>query len=170
MDGNHTIERCEQIIYVTLRTVFDALFQHRVVLENMLLKTGMVLAGAECPEQADPDLIADLTLRCLARAVPVAVPGIVFLSGGQEAGVATQRLNAICRASNGPWTLTYSFGRALQAPALNLWKGDRANITAAQDALHEQARENSLAVQGTYSSPEKQETFRTNNPQTTQIV
>jgi fructose-bisphosphate aldolase class I len=151
MDGNHTIERCEQIIYVTLRTVFDALFEHRVVLENMLLKTGMVLAGTDCPDQADLDLVSERTLRCLARAVPVAVPGIVFLSGGQEAGIATQRLNAICRASNGPWTLTFSFGRALQEPALNVWKGNRVNIDAAQEALHERARDNSLAVQGTYA-------------------
>jgi fructose-bisphosphate aldolase class I len=151
MHGNHTIERCEQMIYVTLRTVFDALFQHRVVLEHMLLKTGMVLAGTDCPEQGDLDLIAERTLRCLARAVPVAVPGIVFLSGGQDAELATQRLNAICSAGNGPWTLTFSFGRALQAPALQRWMGERENIVAAQEALHTRARDNSLAVQGTYS-------------------
>ena len=170
MHGSHTIERCEQIIYVTLRTVFDALFQHRVVLENMILKTGMVLAGTECPEQPDLDLVADLTLRCLARAVPVAVPGIVFLSGGQEAGLATQRLNAICKACDGPWTLTFSFGRALQASPLNLWKGDRANIGAAQEALQEQARENGLAVQGTYSPPDRQDTSQTSNPTKAQSV
>ena len=151
MEGNHTIERCEQVSYVILRTVFDVLFEHRVVLENMILKTGMVLAGAECPEQPDLGQVADRTLRCLARAVPVAVPGIVFLSGGQEAGLATERLNAICSLSDGPWALTFSFGRALQAPALDLWKGQRENIDAAQSALCEQARENSLAVQGAWS-------------------
>ncbi len=170
MQGNHTIERCEQMIYATLRTVFDALFEHRVVLENMLLKTGMVLSGSECPEQADLDVVAERTLRCLARAVPVAVPGIVFLSGGQEAEIATQRLNAICRACNGPWTLTFSFGRALQEPALNLWKGQRENIPAAQEALRRRAGENSLAVQGTYETAAEQKESQLANSKAPQPV
>jgi len=149
MDGNHTIGRCEEIVAFTLRSLFDALSDQRVLLEQMLLKTGMVLSGATCPEQADADLVAERTLRCLGRTVPAAVPGIVFLSGGQEAEIATERLNAICRASDGPWTLTFSFGRALQAPALITWKGIRDNIPAAQEALHLRAHDNSRAVQGT---------------------
>ena len=151
MDGNHTIGRCEDIIAFTLKSLFDALFDQRVVLEQMLLKTAMVLSGADCHEQANPDLVAERTLSCLGRCVPAAVPGIVFLSGGQEPEIATERLNAICRASDGPWTLTFSFGRALQAPALNTWKGAPENSPAAQAALRLRARDNSMAVQGTYS-------------------
>jgi fructose-bisphosphate aldolase class I len=151
MDGDHTIEHCEDVATVTLGGVFDALFDQRVVLERMLLKTAMVLPGAECLERASLAVVAGATLRCLGRTVPAAVPGIVFLSGGQEAGIATERLNAICRASEGPWTMTFSFGRALQVTALNAWKGDPGNIQAAQDALRARAHDNSLAVQGTYS-------------------
>ncbi len=151
MDGSHTIEHCDDVTTFTLENVFDALFDQKVVLEQMLLKTGMVVPGADCVERASLEVVAATTLRCLGRTVPAAVPGVVFLSGGQEAGIATERLNAICRASNGPWTLSFSFGRALQAPALNAWKGLRKNTSAAQDALHLRARANSLAVQGAYS-------------------
>jgi fructose-bisphosphate aldolase, class I len=151
MDGSHTIVRCEEVITATLKTVFDALFDHHVVLEQMLLKTGMVLSGAECPVQADVAEVAEMTLRCLRRAVPTAVPGIVFLSGGQSDEEATERLNAICRAGNAPWKLTFSYGRALQAPALKLWKGSADNVAAAQAALHHRAKCNGLAVLGKYS-------------------
>lgn len=151
MDGDHSIARCEEVTTATLKSVFDALFDHRVVLEQMLLKTGMVLSGAECPEQADVAAVAEITLRCLRRAVPVAVPGIVFLSGGQTDEAATERLNAICRPGNAPWRLTFSFGRALQAPALKLWKGSAENVAAAQAALHHRAKCNGLAVRGEYS-------------------
>ena len=105
MNGGHTIERCEDITAFTLKSLFEALFDQRVMLEHLLLKTGMVLSGTACPEQANVDLVAERTLRCLGRAVPAAVPGIVFLSGGQEAGIATERLNAICRTSDGPGCL-----------------------------------------------------------------
>jgi fructose-bisphosphate aldolase class I len=134
-----------------LQRVFDALEDHHVVLEQMLLKTGMVLSGAECPEQADVAVVAEMTLRCLRRAVPAAVPGIVFLSGGQTDEAATQRLNTICRAGNAPWKLSFSFGRALQAPAMKIWKGSADNVAASQAALHHRAQCNGLAVRGEYS-------------------
>lgn len=152
MDGDHTIARCEEVTSDTLRSVFEALFEHRVVLEQMLLKTGMILSGAECPQQADVAEVAETTLRCLRRTVPVVVPGIVFLSGGQSDKAATERLNAICRAGDVPWKLTFSFGRALQAPALDIWKGIPGNVPAAQAALHHRAHCNGFAVQGKYSA------------------
>ena len=152
MDGNHTIARCEAVTSATLKTVFAALFDHRVVLEAMLLKTGMLLPGQDCLQQAAVEEVAEVTIRCLRRAVPAAVPGIVFLSGGQSDLAATGRLNAICRAGDVPWKLSFSFGRALQAPALTIWKGARENVVAAQAALHHRARCNGLAVQGKYSA------------------
>ncbi len=151
MDGNHTIAQCEEITTATLKSVFDALFDHRVALEQMLLKTGMVLSGAMCPAQAGVETVAEATLRCLRRTVPAAVPGVVFLSGGQSDRATTQRLNAICRGGDFPWKLTFSFGRALQSPAMNIWKGSPDNVVAAQAALHHRAQCNSAAVQGKYS-------------------
>jgi fructose-bisphosphate aldolase, class I len=151
MDGNHTLARCEEVTTVTLKTVFDALFEHRVVLEQMLLKSGMVLSGKDCPQQADASEVAAATLRCFRRTVPAAVPGIVFLSGGQSAVAATERLNAICRAGGIPWKLTFSYGRALQDDALKTWKGAPASVAAAQAALGHRAKCNGLAVQGKYS-------------------
>lgn len=151
MDGNHTLARCEEVTSATLRNVFVTLFEHRVDLETMLLKTGMVLPGKDCPQQATVDEIAVATLRCLHEAVPPVVPGIVFLSGGQSDVAATERLNAICRRDDLPWKLTFSFGRALQDPALKSWAGRTANVAAAQAALHHRAWCNSLAVQGKYS-------------------
>ena len=151
MNGSHTMERCEEVASTTLRSVFVALFKQRVVLEHMLLKTGMILPGEEHPAQAEVELVAETTLRCLRRAVPAAVPGIVFLSGGQSDEVATQRLNAICRAAV-PWKLSFSFGRALQAPALTIWKGFSNNVAAAQEALRHRAQCNSFALQGKYSA------------------
>ncbi|MGH8020529.1 MAG: class I fructose-bisphosphate aldolase [Opitutaceae bacterium] len=153
MDGAHAIERCEEVTGLTLAAVFHALLEQRVALERMLLKTGMVLSGSECPAQADSAEVAAATLRCLRRFVPAAVPGIVFLSGGQSDVDATERLNAICRtAVDAPWALSFSFGRALQAPALEAWRGRFDNTAAAQSALHHRARCNSAAVQGRYSS------------------
>jgi fructose-bisphosphate aldolase class I len=151
MDGSHTIARCEEVITYTLADLFDALSEQRVVLEEMILKSGMVLSGAECPQQAGLAEVAEATRRCFLRTVPAAVQGIVFLSGGQSDEAATERLNAICSAGNLPWTLTFSFGRALQAPALNLWKGSAENLAAAQAALHHRARCNSLALRGEYT-------------------
>ncbi len=152
MNGSHTIARCEEVTSTALKSVFAALFEHRVVLELMLLKTGMILSGADCPQQADVAGVAGATLRCFRRTVPAAVPGVMFLSGGQSDEVATQRLNAICQAGDVPWRLSFSFGRALQSPALKIWKGSAANITKAQAALHHRAKCNGLAIQGNYSA------------------
>ena len=153
MDGSHTIARFEEITSATLKSVFAALFDHGVVLEQMLLKTGMVLSGAECPEQADIKVVAEATRRCFRRTVPAAVPGILFLSGGQSDVAATERLNAICQAGDAPWKLSFSFGRALQSPALKTWQGSPDNIAAAQAALCHRAKCNGLAVRGEYSEP-----------------
>ncbi|MEK7780836.1 MAG: class I fructose-bisphosphate aldolase [Verrucomicrobiota bacterium] len=157
MDGGHTLARCEEVTSATLKTVFAALFDHRVVLEAILLKTGMVLPGKDCPQQDDVRQVAEATLRCLRRAVPAAVPGIVFLSGGQSDVAATERLNAICQRSGLPWRLSFSFGRALQDAALKTWKGSPANVAEAQAALLHRAKCNSLAVQGKYSEHAEQE-------------
>jgi fructose-bisphosphate aldolase, class I len=151
MDGSHSIDRCEEITAVTLNSVFDALFGYRVVLEQVILKTGMVLSGKDCPQQADLHEVAEATIRCLRRSVPAAVPGIVFLSGGQSDEAATRRLNAICGVRDVPWKLSFSFGRALQAPALKTWKGSADNTAAAQAALYHRARCNGLAVEGNYT-------------------
>ena len=150
MDGNHTIERSEEVTAAALRSVFAALHEHRVALGHMLLKTGMVLSGKDCPRQAATEEIALATLRCLRLAVPSGVAGVVFLSGGQADVEATARLNAICRAG-GPWRLSFSFGRALQDAAMRIWRGRPSNVPAAQAALRHRARCNSLAVQGKYS-------------------
>lgn len=152
MDGDHALARCEEVARETLECVFAALFEHRVILEHMLLKTGMIVSGSGCPEQAGTDEVAAATLRCLGRAVPVAVPGVVFLSGGQSDEAATRRLSAICAAGDSAWKLSFSFGRALQAPALKIWKGSRDNVVAAQEALLHRAQCNSSAIQGSYSA------------------
>jgi fructose-bisphosphate aldolase class I len=157
MDGNHTIARCEEVTSATLKIVFATLFDQRVALEAILLKTGMVLPGKDCPQQAGLEAVAKATIRCLRRAVPAAVPGIVFLSGGQSDVVSTERLNAICRAGGAPWKLSFSFGRALQDTAMRTWKGAPANLAAAQAALRHRARCNSLAVQGKYSEQAERE-------------
>ncbi len=151
MTGNHTLERYELVSAITLKTVFGLLADHRVELEGMLLKTGMVLSGDSCNVQADTHSIAAATLRCLLRTVPASVPGILFLSGGQSEAEATRNLNAICRLGGAPWALSISFGRALQATALATWKGKPENAGAAQSALLNRARLNSLAMQGKYS-------------------
>lgn len=148
MDGDHTLERCEETTGEALRAVFEALKTHHADLEGLLLKTGMVLAGAKCPPQADLGAVADATLRCLRRHVPAAVPGVVFLSGGQDDHIATEHLAAICERANRdtPWTLSFSFGRALQTPALKAWHGVSAEIGAAQAALLECTRRNGRAL------------------------
>ena len=152
MDGSHHIERCARVTEEVLETVFHYLHLNRVVLEHMLLKPNMVISGTDCPEQATPEEIATATLRCFRRTVPAAVPGINFLSGGQSDEVATANLNAInvCSGQK-PWQLSFSYGRALQAPALKAWHGETANKTAGQLALLKRACLNSLARQGTYS-------------------
>jgi fructose-bisphosphate aldolase class I len=152
MDGTHGMERCEEVMAVTLRRVFDALSEHRVILEWMILKTSMVLPGLLSHEHVDVTGIAEATLRCLRRHVPAAVPGIVFLSGGQIDRDATARLNAICRTTGAPWPLSFSFGRALQSRPLVLWKGRAENVRAAQEALQHRAQCNRAAVRGSYSA------------------
>ncbi|HEY4989516.1 MAG TPA: class I fructose-bisphosphate aldolase [Opitutaceae bacterium] len=151
MDGDHAIERCEEVATAVLRCTFEELVSQRVDLERMLLKTGMVLSGSECADQAGVPEVAEATLRCFRRAVPAAVPGIVFLSGGQKAVPATQRLNAIATAAGLPWKLTFSFGRALQDPAMETWAGRPGKVAAAQKALAHRAKCNSQAVRGAYT-------------------
>ena len=152
MDGDHDLSNCECVIGRVLNAVFARLIRHRVTLEAMLLKTGMVLPGVGCQDQATSAEIARATLRCLRRSVPVAVPGIVFLSGGQSEIAATERLNAICGAREVPWTLSFSFGRALQNTAMDIWDGLEANTIAAQAALQHRALCNGFALAGAYSS------------------
>jgi fructose-bisphosphate aldolase, class I len=151
MDGDHGIERCEEVATETLRAVFDELTRRRVSLEGMLLKTGMVLPGEDCARKAGDAEVAEHTLRCFRRSVPAAVRGIVFLSGGQGDVEATRRLNAICAPKGLPWSLTFSYGRALQDSAMRTWGGSPKNIAAAQRALLHRARCNGLAVRGLYS-------------------
>jgi fructose-bisphosphate aldolase class I len=150
MDGNHSLARCEEVTADTVRTVMTALVQQRVRLETTLLKTGMVVPGEACREQASSAEIAEATLRCLRRTVPAAIPGVVFLSGGQSEVAATEHLNEICKTSGAPWKLTFSFGRALQDSALKTWHGAADNVTAARRAFGHRAELNALAVQGKY--------------------
>jgi len=151
MDGAHTIERCEEVTTGALSRVFSELLEHRVALEGLLLKPNMVLSGKECPRQAPPSEVADATVRCLRRAVPSAVPGIVFLSGGQTALQATENLSAMNALGRHPWELSFSYGRALQDPVLKAWKGDTANVPAAQRSFYHRARCNGAARSGAYT-------------------
>jgi len=157
MDGNHTIERCEQVTEWTLNAVYDALYLNRVMLEGSVLKPSMVISGTECPQQANVDEVAERTVKVLKRTVPGAVAGVVFLSGGQSDEVATAHLNAMNRLfkENLPWPLSFSYGRALQAPSLKAWKGSAANVAAGQAALLHRARMNSLACAARYSGDEE---------------
>jgi fructose-bisphosphate aldolase class I len=127
------------------------LYEHRIVLEGTLLKPNMVLSGKDCLKQASVEEVAEATLRCLKRVVPAAVPGVVFLSGGQTDQQATEHLNAMNRLNQVPWQLSFSFGRALQAPVLNAWKGDPAKVADAQQAFHHRALCNSKARFGKYT-------------------
>jgi fructose-bisphosphate aldolase class I len=151
MDGTHTIERHFNVTLQTLEIVFHALFEHRVVLEAMLLKPNMVLSGKDCPQQASVQEVAEATLRCMKHVVPAAVPGLVFLSGGQTDLQATEHLNAMNHLNHVPWQLSFSFGRALQAPVLEAWKGDPAKVADAQNAFHHRALCNSKARFGKYT-------------------
>jgi fructose-bisphosphate aldolase, class I len=152
MDGSHTIERCEEVTGVVLHAVFNALFEQGVALEGMLLKPNMVIAGKGCTRQASVEEVATATLRCLRRHVPAAMPGIVFLSGGQNARLATAHLNAINRLPGPkPWKLSFSYGRALQDPALEAWDGRDENLAAGQRALYRRASFNGAATVGKYT-------------------
>jgi fructose-bisphosphate aldolase, class I len=152
MDGTHTIERHFEVTEQTLRSTFYALTEHRVVLEGMLLKPNMVLSGKESPKQASTQEVADATVRCMKRVVPAAVPGLVFLSGGQSDQQATEHLNAMNQMEGLPWQLSFSYGRALQAPVLKAWKGDSAKVADAQQAFHHRALCNSKARFGKYTA------------------
>jgi fructose-bisphosphate aldolase class I len=151
MDGDHTIERCDQVSRDTLAAVFAALRRMRVRLDGMLLKPNMVVSGSDCPTQAGVEEVAQATLACLRDHVPASVPGIVFLSGGQSDQTATAHLNAMNRLGGAPWQLSFSYGRALQAPALKAWKGEPANRQAAQRAFYQRARLNGAARSGSWT-------------------
>jgi fructose-bisphosphate aldolase, class I len=150
MDGPHTLERCAEVTATTLRTVYDQLARHRVVLEASLLKPNMVLSGTGCPVQAGAGEVAEATVRVMRETVPAAVPGIVFLSGGQSDQQATANLDALNRMRPQPWELSFSFGRALQAPVLRAWAGDAVRTEAAQAALLHRAAMNGAARRGAY--------------------
>jgi fructose-bisphosphate aldolase class I len=179
MDGEHTLERCGEVTEEVLRTVFNQLYTQRVTLEGMILKPNMVLPGLTCPPQEevkevavgeqqyqvrltdrqqdeveDVDEVADATVRCLLRAVPAAVPGIAFLSGGQPSELASARLNAmnVRFKSRVPWALAFSFARAIQQPALEIWQGKEAHVLAAQQALYHRAKCNRAARRGEYNA------------------
>ncbi|NVN90057.1 MAG: fructose-bisphosphate aldolase class I [Desulfuromonadales bacterium] len=154
MDGDHTLERCYEVTEEVLHSVFNQLYRQMVVLEGMILKPNMVLPGLSCRTQATLDEVADATVRCLLRTVPAAVPGIAFLSGGQSGELASARLNAMNARfrSRLPWALTFSYARAIQQPALEIWQGKDIHVMAAQHALYHRANCNRSARRGEYSA------------------
>ena len=153
MTGDHSMQRCLKVTREVWRNVFIQLNCQRVLLEGLILKPNMVLPGLSCATQATVDEVADATVNCLRETVPAAVPGIAFLSGGQPCALATARLNAMNRRfkSRAPWALSFSFARALQQPALEIWRGDAANAKAAQQALQHRARCNRAARRGEWN-------------------
>ena len=154
MDGAHTLERCFEVTEKMLREVFRQLYTQRVMLEGMILKPNMVVPGLASIKQDTVEEVADATVTCFMRTVPAAVPAIAFLSGGQSAELASERLNAmnVRFKSRMPWALSFSFSRAIQQPALELWKGQEANVQAAQRALYHRAFCNQAARNGEYSA------------------
>jgi fructose-bisphosphate aldolase class I len=160
MTGDHTLARCLEVTEEVLRIVFNQLWEQRVMLEGMLLKPNMVLAGLKCPEQETVDEIADTTVKCFLRTVPAAVPGIAFLSGGQSGELASARLNAmnLKYKSRLPWALAFSFARAIQQPALEIWRGEEKNVGAAQQALLHRAKCNQFARRGLYTNEKDMKT------------
>jgi fructose-bisphosphate aldolase, class I len=151
MDGDHTIERAFEVTSRVLHAVFTELRDQRVHFEQMLLKPNMVLSGYEAADQAGHDEVAEQTIRCFRRHVPAAVPGIVFLSGGQTDEDATANLNAINERGPHPWEISFSYGRALQAPSLKAWAGEAAQVDAGQKAFYRRAKFNSAARSGAYA-------------------
>lgn len=150
MDGGHSIARCEEVTNAALDAVFAELAAHRVALEGIVLKPNMVISGTEAASRAGPQEVADATLRCLKAHVPAEIPGIAFLSGGQTAEEATVHLGLMNQMGDLPWELSFSYGRALQAPALDAWRGAESNFGSGQQALFKRARLNSLAHLGQY--------------------
>jgi fructose-bisphosphate aldolase class I len=157
MDGSHTLERCYQVTCDTLHAVFDDLYDQRVEFEGMLLKPNMVIPGKESGQRATPDEVAQATISCFKTVVPAAVPGIVFLSGGQSDEEATANLDAINRRGPLPWQVSFSYGRALQAPALAAWRGEDANADAGSAAYLHRARMNGLARDGKWTPDAEKE-------------
>jgi len=152
MDGEHTLERCREVTQETLQAVFNQLYEQRVMLEGMILKPNMVLPGLACLDQETVNEVADATVKCLLRVVPAAVPGIAFLSGGQSGELASARLNAMNVRFRGrlPWAVAFSFARAIQQPALEIWAGQEAKVELAQHALAYRAKCNRAARRGNY--------------------
>ena len=157
MDGAHSLERCEEVTSETLSTVFAALHSHRIHLEGMILKPNMVISGKKAASRANPQQVAEATVRTLKRYVPGAVPGIAFLSGGQSAAEATEHLNLMNKMGPLPWELTFSYGRALQDEALKAWGGKSENFAAGQKAFFRRAKLNGLARTGSYTAKSEQE-------------
>jgi fructose-bisphosphate aldolase, class I len=158
IEGDHSIERCYDVTVDTLRRLFSALAQQHVNFEATILKTSMVIAGKKCPTQASVQQVADLTVKCLLNAVPASIPGIVFLSGGQSAQLATAHLNAMHTSGTAlPWPLSFSYGRALQDPCLKTWAGKADNFNAAQKALLHREKCNGLAAVGKYTDAVEKE-------------
>lgn len=155
MDGDHSLARCEDVTTQTLQAVFDQLYVQGVRLEGIVLKPSMVISGSACAKRAGVKEVAAATVRCLKRTVPAAVPGIAFLSGGQTDEEATAHLNAMNQLAPLPWELSFSYGRALQAPALKAWAGKPANVPAGRKALLHRAHMNGLARTGAWS-PERE--------------
>ena len=151
MDGDHTIETCYEVSEKTLRTTFNELEKEGVHLPGILLKPNMVISGKECSIQADMNEVAKMTVKCLLASVPEAVPGIVFLSGGQSETEATEHLNAMNAMGDYPWKLSFSYGRALQQSALHAWKGNNANLETTYAVFYHRAEMNSKACHGEYS-------------------
>jgi fructose-bisphosphate aldolase, class I len=151
MDGDHDIERCFDVTQETLHQVFHALHRQCVALEGVILKASMVISGSSCATQASVQDVATATVRCLNRTVPAAIPGVVFLSGGQSEEIATAHLNAMNQMGPHAWPLSFSFGRALQAPALKAWRGSKENVRLAQSALYHREKCNSAACFGRYT-------------------
>lgn len=150
MDGDHSIERCEEVTNAALAALFSELEKHKVVLEGIVLKPNMVISGSDAPNRAGPEEVAAATLRVLKAQVPAQVPGIAFLSGGQTAEEATEHLDVMNKSGDLPWELSFSYGRALQAPALDAWRGSESNFGDGQSALFKRAKLNSLAHCGQY--------------------
>ena len=152
MDGEHTIQRSFDVTSAVLDALYEALFLQRVRLDGTLLKPNMVLSGYSCSQQASVEEVAEASVRCFRATVPAAVPGIVFLSGGQSDELATAHLNAMNQLGSLPWELSFSYGRALQAPALKAWKGEVANVDAGRNAFFHRAKLNSAARSGSYTA------------------
>jgi fructose-bisphosphate aldolase class I len=152
MDGEHSLERCREVTQDTLHAVFNHLYEQRVMLEGIILKPNMVLPGLACLDQETVNEVADATVKCLLRVVPAAVPGIAFLSGGQSGELASARLNAMNLRFRErlPWPVAFSFARAIQQPALEVWRGQEANVELAQHALSYRAKCNRAARRGNY--------------------